>query len=241
MKRTILLICISSLSAVAIFAQSLSLVYLDEVVDNDSVFITGESTIDLIEWQLNVKNLTNKDIEVMVKKTEILLIDNTVNTFCWGSCFIPSVFISPVPVNIPANTTDSISFAGDYEPGGMEGTSIISYTFFNAQNENDYVMVTAFYQAGTSGIYGPDFGAGSISIFPNPVVDELNIEFDRPLDKPCTIRLYGLNGQLLEELANQSFSRIHHFSMEGIASSCIIIEVAEKGGRVYRKKILTGN
>ena len=115
--------------------------------------MSGTITDNLLELHIKVKNLTDKEIEVKVRKTEISLVDGSVNTFCWGgSCFMPIVYTSPLSTKIGANTTDFTSFAGDYYPEGVNGTSIISYTFFNVQDEEDSVIVTAFYQVGTDGI-----------------------------------------------------------------------------------------
>ena len=223
-----------------VFAQSLSLKYEDEDVSNDTVYLSGEMGDDLIEWHAKVKNLTDKEIDVKVRKTEISIVENTVNTFCWGSCFMPTVFVSPVSIKINAFATDFSSFAGDFEPSGMEGTSIISYTFFNAQNEDDSVMVTAFYQVGTSGI--PDFGLtkNTVKVFPNPMLDQLNVQLSSSLENPYSIRLLNLNGQVLEELVENSRANQHSFSLPNLSAGYAILEISDSYGLNYRRKILIG-
>jgi len=221
-------------------AQSLSLVYQDENVSNDTIYVPGNPSDDLIEFHLTVNNLTDKEIEVKVKKNEIFLVDNTVNTFCWGSCFMPLVYVSPVAIKIPALGSDAISFAGDFEPYGTEGTSIISYTFYNAQNILDSVMVTAFYEVGTSGI--PDFmsGVSDVRIFPNPAADFINISFSREPEGLYSIKLLGMTGQLIAELVPFSRQKEQAVTLPRIPFSYAIIEIEFKDGFKLRKRILAG-
>ena len=239
MKRTIIAVTVLMFFCTGVFAQSLSLKYGDKLVSNDTVYLPGTVADDLLELHIKVKNLTDKEIEVKVKKAEVSLVDGSVNTFCWGgSCFMPTVYTSPLSTKIAANATDYNSFAGDYEPSGMEGTSIISYTFFNVQNEEDSVMVTAFYQVGTAGINYINFGNESIRIFPNPVADRLNIEFtDLPGDS-YNIRLLNLNGQLLEELVKSSQAKSHSFNLSNLPSLIAIIEISDSQGLTIHRRLM---
>ena len=241
MKRILSFITVIVLSAFGVKAQSLSLKYEEEVVDNDTVYITGEPNDDLLEWHLQVKNLTDKDIEVKVKKNEISVVENTVNTFCWGSCFLPSVYLSPAPITIRANSTDYNSFAGDYEPSGMEGTSIISYTFFNVSDEKDSVMITAFYQAGTSGIR--DFGTDGfeVLVYPNPAKDYLYLEFENITEQNVSIRIYDLSGRTLKQFQYPGqYESNYRISLNGISYSAVVLEIRTGKEILARKKILVG-
>ncbi len=241
MIRLVLVISVLSILSSGILAQSLELKYGEDVVSNDTVYMNGAATDDLLELHLKVKNLTDKEIEVKIKKNEISILDGSVNTFCWGgSCFLPNTIISPLSTKIQANGTDFNSFAGDYDPAGIEGTSIISYTFFNVQNEDDSVMVTAFYQIGATGINKVSYGSDDVKVFPNPIVDRVNIEFINFPDDQYNIRLLNLNGQVIEELANSTTAKSHSISISGIPSSYAIIEIADSKGMVIRKKVLIG-
>ncbi len=221
------------------FAQSLSLIHGEEIVSNDTVYISGTFSDDLIELHVKVQNLTDKEIEVKVRKSEVSLVDGSVNTFCWGgSCFMPSVYTSPVSTKISANGTDLNSFAGDYYPEGIQGTSIITYTFFNVHNEEDSVMVTAFYQAGASGIEDFTLQKEKLRIYPNPVVDQVNIEFSALPENPYSVRLLNLNGQLIKELVNNSSEGMHSFNLGEISASFIIIEITDNMGFYHHSIVL---
>ena len=238
MKRNILLLGISIILCPALMSQSLSLKYGDELVTNDSIYITGEPTDDLMEWHLKVKNNTDKEIEVKVRKNEISLVEGTVNTFCWGSCFMPTVYTSPTPIKIAANSTDFNSFAGDYEPTGMEGTSIISYTFFNVSDEADSVMVTAFYQAGSSGLKYIADGDKNIRIYPNPVSEEINIEFSEDTGKPFTIRIVDLDGKVEKEMRIEASEKRITIPADGIRSTSAILLIIDEKNVIAVKKLI---
>lgn len=241
MKRVILFIAVLSLISSGIFAQSLALKLEDNIVSNDTVYMMGNITDDLMELHLKVQNRTDKEIEVKVRKKEISIIEETVNTFCWGgSCFFSTVYTSPSSTIIGANGTDSNSFAGYYEPSGVLGTSIISYTFFNVQNEEDSVMVTVFFQAGATGIDKINYGGDELKIFPNPIVDRINIEFNNIPENPYTIRLLNLNGQLIQELINNSTSKSHRIDLGRLPSSYAIIEITDSKGLAIHRKVLIG-
>jgi len=239
MKRTVLAVAVLMVFCTGIFAQSLSLKHGDVVVSNDTVYMTGTISDDLLELHIKVKNQTDKEIEVKVKKNEISLVDGSVNTFCWGgSCFMPTVYTSPLSTKIGANATDFNSFTGDYEPSGMEGTSIISYTFFNVQNEEDSVMFTAFYQVGTDGIDYFNQAKNQVSIYPNPFVDYVNVDFENLPEKSYCIKLYDMNGQLIEELVNKSKAKSHTFYLTDLPSSYAIIEITDSSGLSIHRKIM---
>jgi len=238
MKRTSFLLSILFLIGSGVFGQSLQLMYGDDIVSNDTVYMTGTITDDLLELHIKVKNLTDKEIEVKVRKTEISIVDGSVNTFCWGgSCFMPTVFTSPLSTSIRANGTDFNSFAGDYEPSGMAGTSVISYTFFNVQNEEDSVMVTAFYQVGADGIHSIDL-ARNIKVYPNPIRDNFTIEFETPSNDPYKIRLYNLEGKMIKEFEPVIQASKHFYNVEDIANGYAIIDISNSEGLAIRRKIL---
>jgi len=242
MKRLVLVISVLAIISSGILAQSLELKVGDEVVSNDTVYTNGTVADDLLELHLKVVNLTDKEIEVKVKKNEISVMEGTINTFCWGgSCFMPTTIISPLSTKIRANGTDFNSFAGDFNPEGVEGTSIINYTFFKVQNEDDSVMVTAFYLVGTDGIDNISQANKQVNIYPNPLVDNVNVEFETLPEKSYSIKLLNFNGQLIEELVNYSKAKTHNFNLTDLPSSYVILEITYSNGFSIRRKMLVRN
>ena len=61
------------------------------------------------EWgeylqDMQVRNLSSDDLNVLVKKEVVEDLEGVMNYFCWGMCFGPDTYVSPNPVAIPANT-----------------------------------------------------------------------------------------------------------------------------------------
>jgi len=79
--------------------------------------------------QLAVENISDNNINVKVKKTEISVVPGTENSFCWVMCYDASVLVSTKYITIPAHSMNSTDFYGEYYPKGHLGTSIIRYTF----------------------------------------------------------------------------------------------------------------
>lgn len=137
--------------------QSLSLSYEGGNIGlNDTVVVFGDSGVyTTMVVYIYVTNQTNQGLSVKVKKAEIQVVPGSENTFCWGQCYIPTVYVSPDPVVIPAQTTDDHSFWGEYKPMGNLGTSILRYTFFVSDNPSDSVSVYVKYTVTPVGITDP--------------------------------------------------------------------------------------
>ncbi|MCX7696792.1 MAG: hypothetical protein N2Z72_03745, partial [Bacteroidales bacterium] len=134
--------------------QSLSLSYAGGLLNpNDTIVVYGDSGLyTTIVIHIYVTNQTNQNLPVKVKKAEIQIVPGSENTFCWGQCYIPTVYVSPDAITIPAHTTDDHSFWGEYKPMGHLGVSTIRYTFFVSDNPSDSVAVYVKYIATPVGI-----------------------------------------------------------------------------------------
>ena len=81
-------------------------------------------------------NSGTDSLSVKVKKKEVAIVSGSVNTFCWGTCYLPATFESPDPIWI---APDSISngFDAQYNANNHIGVSILLYTFFDENNLAD--------------------------------------------------------------------------------------------------------
>ena len=121
------------LNGLAGITQELVLKSGDLVVNNDTIYLTGTKSTELLEVRLSVTNNTESAVSLKLKKTEIFVIEGAETSFCWGECYTPAVFISPMIITIQPRGSDLNSFSGDYRPFGMEGTSMVRYTFLILQ------------------------------------------------------------------------------------------------------------
>jgi hypothetical protein len=183
--------------------SSLSLSYEGGAIQpNDTVIFYGDSGVNTtITAYLFVSNNTNTDLAVKVKKTEISIVPGTENTFCWGQCYIPSVYVSPQAITIPAQTTDNHSFWGEYHPQGQLGTSILRYTFFVDNDSNDSVAVYVKYTATPTGVSENELSLALI--YPNPASEFIYIKNFKQDNSHIIFK--EMTGKIICEISLSSF------------------------------------
>jgi len=176
MKSTLLFLSI--ILSVTTMAQNLSLSNDGGALTPDeTIYIWGDSgQYSTIYCYLHVTNNGASNLDVLVKKTEISILSGSENSFCWGGCYLPTVFVSPTPITIDAGQTDLSSFSGDYMPKGHAGLSTIRYTFFDSMNSNDSVAVNVVYGSGTASINSFE-AENTIAAYPNPATTNVSFTY----------------------------------------------------------------
>lgn len=161
-------------------AQSLSLSYAGGAISNGgNVYVYADSGYyNVMESHIFVTNTSAGSLDVKVKKTEVSTISGSENSFCWGMCYLPAVFVSPDPITIGAGVMDDHSFIGDYKPRGHLGETVILYTFYNIANTNDSVCVNVHYTATPVAV--PTFVATPTlsNAYPNPASSKVSFNYD---------------------------------------------------------------
>lgn len=154
------------------------------LVHDTAIVAFGAPEDPVIKKIIYITNNSGENIHVHVKKEEIDVLDNTLNTFCFqGSCYPPFIFQSPNPMMVaPGVTTGDDDFYGEYHPYGVQGISKIRYTVFNADNPDDSVSVNVHFEAGYVGIGNllanhPDIISKP---YPNPASSHISFDIDLP-------------------------------------------------------------
>lgn len=205
MKKLILAVTLILATMHFGFTQSLSLTHTDGTAIEDGAIVEfiEEPGIAIIESYVNVTNNAAAALDVKVKKVEIELLDNTMNTFCWGeSCFPPAIFVSPNSITIEPGATED-SFRGEYYPQGNIGTSTMMYVFFDANNPDDSVSVYVDYTAGYVGLEeDPVANKPEVNAYPNPANAFTNIEYALPSIHQGQSRIVVRNvlGEIVKEV-----------------------------------------
>jgi hypothetical protein len=188
------------LSSVGVFSQnSLRLYYNNELLANDdSMYFFMDSSQYTAQYvQLAVENISNNNLNVKVKKTEISVIPGTENSFCCVMCYDASVLVSTKYITIPAHSINNTDFYGEYYPKGHLGTSIIRYTFFDMNNAVDSASMIAVYVATPVGIEEL-VENNNILLYPNPTSGIANLNLD--LKNDLTLEIFNsLGARVLQE------------------------------------------
>ncbi len=194
-----------TLSAVS-FGQSLQLADSSGVLANGAeiTILRNPMASSEIPCVLFVKNLTNGDLEVNCARTNLSVIPNTENYFCWGACYPPFVDTGSVYVNIQRGKWDSTFIAHySYEnPTGVfnKGTSRIQYTFYEASNISNSVSVIVNFVCGYTGIEEYSMSKILSAPYPNPVTT--TAKFDYILPPSVTSASISIRNLLGTEMRN---------------------------------------
>ncbi|MBE0662958.1 MAG: T9SS type A sorting domain-containing protein [Bacteroidales bacterium] len=185
MKKIVLLLPILLLTFFVAFSQSFTLSDANGPLTHDTIIeILAPPSQDVVEVHVYMTNTSSQEINLLVKKQELEILEGSMNTFCFNQlCFPPHVMVAPYPLLVPPGvTTGDIDFYGDYYPFGISGHSLIRYTFFIEQNPNDSLSVVIKYITGNVGISEHFASKSKISKpYPNPASSSVSFDLDLPL------------------------------------------------------------
>lgn len=201
-KKTLLTLSLCVLVGM-ISAQSLRFEKNGTAYANNEVITVTHPTNNFGEMvvELQLRNLTSDPIDVLVEKEHVSTVEGTENSICWGSCFAPSVFISPNPVTIEGgNLSDEgmLSFHYQLDPtytgqNLIPGTTIVKYHAYPSRNPEDRVTIEVHYA------YNPESVAeNNIQVskaYPNPATSQINFDFKGNESGIVKAVLYNLLGQ----------------------------------------------
>ncbi len=225
------------IGAVAGFSQDLVLKYGELVVNNDSIWLSGTKTTELIEVKLTVTNNRSTAVSLKLRKTEIQLVEGTESSFCWGECYTPFVTVSPRAITIQSMFCDRNSFVGDYRPFGIEGTSIVKYTFFDPADTTFQQSTTVFYQIGGSGINQTADLVKMARVYPNPASDYIRLDLTDKLQNSCTASLLNIQGQLVASEILPAGSQIYSLPVSAVPEGLYFLRITDEKGAVITRKV----
>ena len=242
MKKFVLFLSLCSILVFGVNAQSLTLFDLEgnEVLNGQEFELVDVPSVGEITFHLKVQNSTENDLNVLAKKVYVDVVDLTMNMFCWGQCFGPDTYVSPTAVTILAGeTTGDEFFSGHYMPLGHEGTSIIRYVFFNADNVNDSTYVTVKYVGGFTGINTPEDNFTVSGIYPNPATSVANIDYSfADGSNDATIYVNDLTGSRVKEITLSGFSGTASFDVSDLRNGIYFYTIVRNDEILITSKLI---
>lgn len=201
MKKLILSLALVISAGFYLGAQDLYLT-MDGVKIGDTVTVEGDAALNEFLFHANFHNDSPKDMNVMVIRKRLFLVEGASSLFCWGLCYGPDTDTSGQYVFIPSGgqSVDD-AFSGHYIPNSKEGTSMVEYTFYNLANSFENVRVVCKYKAELTGIAEDAMKGGFLSdVYPNPATNSVNIDFQFTSKvKEAKVRVINLMGAVVKE------------------------------------------
>ncbi len=201
MKKTILIFSIILIGITSGYSQSLSL-YADGSILGDTVTVYGDPTSPNIEFTANLKNNTTNGAIIKVRRHEISLVETTLNYFKWVQTYSPTIDLSLESFLVASDeTTPDETFICYYQPNGIVGKSLIEYTFFNINIENEEVKLVVKFDTSTDDIDENILNNTFVSdIYPNPANTLVNIDYDFPIDvNSANIKIVNVLGSVIKD------------------------------------------
>ena len=201
MKR-IYLSTIFTLLFVALFAQSIEVTDHNNNIKHfgDTVrFLSTNSdlaTEHIIEF--TVKNTSSSNKSYKVRKTYISILNGSENVFCFGQCYIPSVFVSPSGLTLAGGASTSPgAFAVHYTPNS-EGMSIIAYSVFDENNPADSTyFIVKYYVAVDASISTTTSSVTISDAYPNPAKDYFFVDYEINNAQMANIEVVNILGSVV--------------------------------------------
>lgn len=186
-------------------AQSLQFEYNGQVYEN------GERIIctNVLEWgelqqDMQLHNLTNDNLEVLVEKEEVQIVEGTQNYFCWGSCYTPAVYVSPRPVLLAAGEVSgegSLSFHHQIDPemsgdpnNFIPGTSVVKYYAYPSGEQENKISIEVWFTYNAESV--PEMPVANMGhAYPNPVSSMVHFDYNLMSTDKASVSIYNLLGQ----------------------------------------------
>lgn len=226
MKQIFILLL--SISMGGLFAQSITLLdpLNNPLSSSDTLVVSGSPSDFEIVGAVRVVNLTGSEMGVKIKKYEHELYAGSTNVFCWYQCYLPTTYAPDDTVLIIAHDTVD-RFTGHLMPGGIAGSILMKYTWYNENDANDSVSTYIRFVASGVGINEPQ-SAFISSAYPNPATDQVTFEYSVPSNADAYIVIQDLIGSVKNRIqldANRNDVNVNITSLSrGIYVYSLIID-----------------
>lgn len=233
-KLSTLLILVAAFFTMQAFTNAQSNLSI-EVGDT---LVRGSVDDDLGIHAVVKNNSTNTNIVTMLKVYMKEIVDGQSLLICWGDQCLPPIdqvgltSFSEEVVIAPGTTSDN-KFHCDIDQGGVEGTMVATFVFYDKNNVNDSAAFTTTVVIGTTGI--EDETATSFSISPNPSVDFLNLNFTEDIK---TVKLYDITGVLLNSVNVDAGTNNLNLNLAGYSSGIYFLNVLRRDGVIETKRFV---
>ena len=124
--------------------------------------------------------------------------------------------------------TDSLVITSTLVGSGFAETNVIG----DIDTGNDKLTTT--YSYGPTGIYDDlEASTGLITVYPNPVIDRLSINYQGRDD--VNVKIYNMAGKHVKSLGTIAGSEVNGFDVSDLISGVYLIQLTSEKGTTYKK------
>ncbi len=222
------------LIAGALSAQSSFRIFDSQMNDvTNGVIYLSDTNSSQMQVSLTVENIDSVSRNTTAGRLIISQPAGSNEAFIWGMTqYVPNTDSSVTPEIIaPAGT---VAFEGYYFPNGG-GVGTINYCFWERTDMNNNSCVTVTFENHFPAGYEAPIGTRSISIAPNPAVDEIGVGWSGLIY--TTVNLYSSDGKLVESRDVRGQSECG-FNLTGLPGGIYMISCVDDEGRVSNSRFV---
>ncbi|MCR5014394.1 MAG: T9SS type A sorting domain-containing protein [Bacteroidales bacterium] len=212
LKKSLLILALTSMVSM-ISAQSLQFENNGVAFANNEVYICDQTPNEFGEMtaELQIRNLTANDMDVVVEKEYVQIVEGTSNYFCWGLCNDASVMIGR-PYGIAANAVSgpgefSIhyqvdpTYSGD-EENYLAGTSVVKFYAYPVDNPDDRTCLNVWFAWNATDVVENTISFGQA--YPNPASNLVQFDLRSSGNTNVKAVVYNLLGQEVKSVVANS-------------------------------------
>ena len=187
-------------SVFALTAQSYTVTEKEtgNIVENGAsyyVYGDGEATWGELNSEFDVT--ANENVRLIGEKVEMQVVENTQNYFCWGNCFLSTVYVSD-PVNLDAGQFEVFSMHYMYndaieDVAGLE--QIMQYYLYPANNPDDKFVINVIFKYSLDGVEDISNIDEFSNAYPMPASNVVNFDYNFASSVDAEVAIYNMMGQ----------------------------------------------
>jgi hypothetical protein len=226
-------------------AQSIQLLYNDEVVNTDTITVYVNETVH--EYYLDLVNTSTKDINLMITRNVISLLPGADTYFCFDNCYNSNVDQLPSAITFLAGDTFSHHdtdptkpyFYAAYYPEGQKGISLVKFNFFDEVNPTDVKSVVFKFNSTDLGITNNQEATLTLKAYPNPATTKVFIQHDlKKQTSEARIRVTNLMGAVLKTIPVNPTSDRTQIDVSGFVPGIYFYSLEVNGKVSVTKKLI---
>ena len=223
----------------------------NQVIICDEVPNVGDWMTEMVQ-EMTVYNLTDNALNVLIKKEEIKIVEGTNNSFCWGTCFAPTVFVSPHPKEVAAHGCSAdgeLSFHYNLDPEGISfgtngiditlwpaGTTIIKYYAYPENNPDDKVCIEVWFAYNATNVNEHHVSFGQA--LPNPASTTVHFDIENCGNVVINAELYNLLGQEVKSQTANALQNKIEFNVSDLQPGIYFCRFNINGEMVKTEKFI---
>lgn len=240
MKKVYFLL-LAVLVSVGLNAQNLDVQIFDETstdVTNGYSAITSVMAGNDVSLKFKLKNNGSAPLDVKVTRMSVTQPAGFTNSICFGTtCFPAEKDTTLFAQTLNPGEMDS-SFHAIFFRNGTQGNGdiCITYKIFNANDESESVTVRAYYGACLTASIAENTENSSVSAFPNPASNLVNIKYN--VTGEAQLLISDITGKTIKNIRLNNNTQSVQVDVSDLKAGVYIYSIQSGSKRIVSKKLV---